>query len=332
VPEAKPVQTAEIKQPEMEVNVTPSLSAKTWSNWSVSGSFAGTIKDPSGAVVPGASITVKNAESGVETKYTTNNTGSFNAPGLLPGYYDITVQKEGFATASLPSIRLENGVHKLDAKLEAGKKTDIVEINIKAENIILENGPSVGAVIPEDTIAKLPLVNSNVLDLVKVMGGVVMTENPIFGADDTTLAGLSAANVNVQKDGVTANNTRWVTGMNTPVNLNPEMVSEFKVVVAPVDAEMGRGSGQISIGSITGKVVDESGKPVHKAIVKIANSKLSKKCETKEDGSYSISDLQPGSYDISVEKKNYQTAVLSNQSIASGSIQINVQLKPKKKK
>ena len=60
------------------------------------------------------------------------------------------------------------------------------------------------------------------------MGGVVMTENPIFGADDTTLAGLSASNVNVQKDGVTANNVRWVTGMNTPVNLNPEMIANSK--------------------------------------------------------------------------------------------------------
>jgi Ca-activated chloride channel homolog len=52
---------------------------------------------------------------------------------------------------------------------------------------------------------------------------------------------------NVQTDGVTANNVRWATGMNTPVNLNPEMVSEFRVIVSPVDSEMGRGSGQIQV-------------------------------------------------------------------------------------
>jgi hypothetical protein len=57
----------------------------------------------------------------------------------------------------------------------------------------------------------------------------------------------NAPNVNVQKDGVTANNVRWVTGMNTPVNLNPQLVSEFKLIVSPVDAEMGRGSGQIQV-------------------------------------------------------------------------------------
>jgi hypothetical protein len=75
----------------------------------------------------------------------------------------------------------------------------------------------------ESTMQKLPLANSNVKDLVKVMGGVVMTENPVFDADQTTLAGLTAANVNIQKDGVSANNARWNAGMNTPVNLSQQM-------------------------------------------------------------------------------------------------------------
>jgi hypothetical protein len=71
----------------------------------------------------------------------------------------------------------------------------------------------------ESTMQKTPLENSSVKELVKVMGGVVRTDKPIFGANDTKLAGLSAGNINVQKDGVTANHERWVTGMNTPVNL-----------------------------------------------------------------------------------------------------------------
>jgi hypothetical protein len=78
----------------------------------------------------------------------------------------------------------------------------------------------------ESTMGKLPLENSSVKDLVKVMGGVVMSDNPIFNADQTTLAGLSAANVNVQKDGVTANRSRWDQGMNSPVNLASPQISE----------------------------------------------------------------------------------------------------------
>jgi hypothetical protein len=78
-----------------------------------------------------------------------------------------------------------------------------------------------------ESTSKLPLVNSSVKDLVKTMGGVVTTENPIFGADDTTLADLSAANANVQKDGVAANNARWASGMNTPVNLSEAVRQQF---------------------------------------------------------------------------------------------------------
>ncbi len=179
---------------------------------SATGGIVGVVRDPTGALVPGASVTIKNTETNVATKYTTNNAGAFHASGLLPGFYEITVEKEGFAKNISKAIRIENGVIKLEVTLEAGKISEVVEVNIKAENIILENGSSVGMVIPQDSIARLPLVNSNVLDLVKVMGGVVMSENPIFSADDKTLAGLSAANVNVQKDGVTANNVRWVPG------------------------------------------------------------------------------------------------------------------------
>jgi hypothetical protein len=96
-------------------------------------------------------------------------------------------------------------------------------------------------------VQELPIVNSNVLSLIKVMGGVTLTESPIFGADDTQFAGVSASNVNLTRDGVTANDVRWSTGLNSPVYLNPEMVGEFKMVLAPVDAEMGRGNGQVSV-------------------------------------------------------------------------------------
>jgi hypothetical protein len=246
-PEPSPVQAAESRPPEPPVTTTPSFSGRSWLSGSGAGNIKGTIKDSSGGVVPGATVKVKNTETNVESLFKSNNTGTYNIAGLLPGNYDLYVEKEGFVTQLSKDIRVGVGQQKVDARLEAGKKTDVVEVNIKAENIVLDNGPSVGIVLPQDQIAQLPLVNSNVLDLVKVMGGVVMTDAPIFGADQTTLQGLSANNVNVQLDGVTVNNTRWVTGMKTPINLNPEQVSEFKVNVSPVDSEMGRRSGQIQV-------------------------------------------------------------------------------------
>lgn len=101
--------------------------------------------------------------------------------------------------------------------------------------------------LPEEKLTELPVVGSNVLDLMKVMGGVNMTDSPTFGADRTTFGGVSAANVNLQLDGITSNDVRWATGASAPVFLNPETVGEFKLVVSPVDAEMGRGAGQVQL-------------------------------------------------------------------------------------
>jgi hypothetical protein len=149
-------------------------------------SIKGIVKDPAGAVIPGATVTVKNTETNWKGQLATNNNGTYNVTGLQPGNYDISVEKPGFTTQLSKNIRIGVGTQTVNVKLEAGKKTDVVEVNIKAENIVLDRGRSVGMVLPEDQIAKLPLVNSNVLDLVKVMGGVVMTEHPIFGDEQST--------------------------------------------------------------------------------------------------------------------------------------------------
>jgi hypothetical protein len=214
-----------------------------------SSSITGVVTDPSDGVLQSAKVTVKNTATGVAQEQVTNNTGQYTASALQVGTYAVTAEKEGFATQTKSDVRLGAAAQlKVDFKLELGqRKTEIVEVNIATENLILESGSSIGVVLPEDKINQLPLVNSNVLDLVKVMGGVVMATDPIFSAEATTLAGLSATYVNIQKDGVTASEVRWGTGLNTPVNLNPESIGEFKVIITPVDAEMGRGSGQVQV-------------------------------------------------------------------------------------
>jgi hypothetical protein len=96
----------------------------------------------------------------------------------------------------------------------------------------------------------------------KNFGGDAMAVFQLPAGTVPSFAALgSAPNVDVKKDGVTANNVRWVTGMNTPVNLNPGMISEFKVIISPVDAEMGRGSGQIQVVTRSGGGGGGSGGP-----------------------------------------------------------------------
>ncbi len=99
------------------------------------------------------------------------------------------------------------------------------------------SGSTIGQIIPEDQIKKLPTFNNNVMDLVKQMGGTVISPS---GTDSQTYAGLPGMNVNIQRDGSTINDVRNATGYNTPVNLSPDQISEFKVIMQPVDAEMAR--------------------------------------------------------------------------------------------
>jgi hypothetical protein len=62
-----------------------------------------------------------------------------------------------------------------------------------------------------------------------------------------TFAGVSGANVNIQRDGISVNEVRYNSGIVSPSSINPEMVGEFKMVLTPVDAEMGRGAGQVQV-------------------------------------------------------------------------------------
>jgi hypothetical protein len=211
-------------------------------------SIGGSVTDATGGVLPGASITVSNVATGITQKVVANSAGVYAVPGLPVGSYKVTAEMAGFQTQAKTDVRLEALAQlKLNFELSVAARQDVIEISVATENILLESSSSVGTTLPEEKVAELPLISGNVLDLMKVMGGVNMTDSPTFGADRTTFAGISAANVNVQRDGVTVNDVRWATGANSPVFLNQELVGEFKLVIAPVDAEMGRGSGQVQV-------------------------------------------------------------------------------------
>jgi hypothetical protein len=66
------------------------------------------------------------------------------------------------------------------------------------------------------------------------------------------MAGVSARDINIQRDGISVNNERWPNGLETPTKMNPDLVGEVRMILAPVDAEMGRGNGQIQIQTRSG--------------------------------------------------------------------------------
>ena len=85
------------------------LTATAWAQSAGTGAILGSVKDPSGAVVAGADVTVKNIDTGAERKFTTTDTGRYAAPYLQPGRYEVRVRREGFAEVIRQNVVVEVG-------------------------------------------------------------------------------------------------------------------------------------------------------------------------------------------------------------------------------
>jgi hypothetical protein len=214
---------------------------------------SGTVADSSDAVVPGVTITATNNATGVVTSVVSNDAGAYSIVGLLPGSYTISGSLPGFQTQTYSNVQLGNAAQvRLNFTLQVSGVAQSVEVTIAAENLITSSSSSVGEVLPQRQVEDLPLVSNNVLDLVGVMAGVFMTNDAVFGAEQTNFAGVSARDVNVQRDGVSLNSQRWPNGLDAPTRMNPDLVGEIRLILAPVDAEMGRGNGQVQIQTRSG--------------------------------------------------------------------------------
>jgi hypothetical protein len=214
---------------------------------------SGTVADATGAVLPGVSITATNTATGVVTTVQSNNSGAYTLTGLLPGVYKISGEAPGFRAYTFSDVQLGNAAQiRLNFELQVAAAATSVEVSITAENLITSSSSSVGEVLPQKQIEDLPLLSNDVLDLIGVMGGTFLTQDKVFGAEATNFAGVSARDVNVQRDGISMNNQRWPNGLEAPTKMNPDLVGEIRMILAPVDAEMGRGNGQIQVQTRSG--------------------------------------------------------------------------------
>jgi hypothetical protein len=213
-----------------------------------SASLSGTVQDASQGVVPGAAVTAVNNDTGIKSTTTANNAGVYNFPSLPPATYKVTVAMPGFQTTTKTDVNLNAGMHaRLNFELPVAGVSTQIEISTSVQDMVLESGSSTGSVFQDKTVTDLPLMNNDLLDLVNQMGGVVKPEDTVFGNSNQTFAGVPGSQVNVQRDGVTVNEVRYMSGISAASRLNPEMVGEFKVVLSSVDAEYGRGGGQVQV-------------------------------------------------------------------------------------
>src|SRR5215470_8180124 len=219
------------------------VSKKTFAQTGNS-SVAGFVQDASGAFIPGVTVTATNTQTGVVTTVVTNESGSYNIPSLLPGIYKLSAELPGFKSRVYNDVQLgANTTGRYNFTLEVGAVNESVEVTAERTALIAESSPTIGQVLPEQQVHDLPLVSNNVLDLMKTMPGV---RGGIYSST-TTFAGISASAVNTTRDGLSVQEGRYAYGVGSTTLINPDMVGEFRVILAPVDAETGRGNGQVQI-------------------------------------------------------------------------------------
>jgi hypothetical protein len=127
------------------------------------GTISGSVKDPSGAIIVGAKITVTNTATNSAVSLTSNESGDYTVPSLQVGTYSVRVEKEGFRPAVISGITLNAATDvRADATLEVGTTTTAVEVQASALQLATENAKT-SVAVTNKLVDELPLVVSGTL-------------------------------------------------------------------------------------------------------------------------------------------------------------------------
>ena len=148
----------------------------------ITATISGTVTDPTGAVVAGATVTATNVETGVAVTQTTNTDGFYSFPELPVGKYTIDVQKAGFKAYRQTGLILDvNQAIKVDVPLQIGETSEKVEVSSSALHVDTES-TQMGEVITGKAMTDVPLETRSYTDLLGLQPGVAQTASQMTGA------------------------------------------------------------------------------------------------------------------------------------------------------
>jgi hypothetical protein len=225
--------------------------------------LSGTVTDQSGAVVPQASISVKNVDTGITRTSVTSAAGFYSVPNLLPGSYEVRASAQGFSSEVKTGFTLTVGEQQvLDFALQVGKTSQTVVVTTEAPTVELASS-SIGALVNSTTVRELPLNGRSWTDLAALQPGVsavsqIQTDFAVGGdrgnrgfGNQITVAGDRPEQNNYRLDGVSINDfNNAAPGSVLGGDLGVDAVQEFSVITSNVSAEYGRTSGGV-INAIT---------------------------------------------------------------------------------
>jgi hypothetical protein len=224
-------------------------STLAWSQ--ATAQISGTVRDQSGAVLPGVEIRVTQADTGLSRGTLTNETGSYVLPNLPLGPYRLEAVLPGFRTFLQSGIVLQvNASPVVNPVLEVGQVSEQVEVQANAA-LVETRSQGVGQVIESQRILELPLNGRNIAELIVLAGaatpgtGVANAGRDPFNPTAVSIAGGSSMSVGYSLDGATHNNPYTNLTLSMPF---PDATQEFKVETSATSAQNGlHSAGSVSL-------------------------------------------------------------------------------------
>jgi hypothetical protein len=218
----------------------------------VTGTILGTVTDTSGAVIPGATITLTNAGTGFTRTVVSDSGGEYTAPNLPTGKYKLSAELSGFKTVTLPDVDLGVDQHvRINLKLEIGTVSETITITGQSPLVQISSS-ELGTTVAEQEIKTLPLNGRNFVNLTRTVPGVVrgIPGANIDGAGSLAWRASSSFSANGQRprdnnymlDGVDNNETWLQTVVLFP---SVDAIDEFKLQTSTYSAEFGRSLGGV---------------------------------------------------------------------------------------
>lgn len=205
------------------------------------GQIIGTVKDANGAVVAGATVTIKNDVTGLTRTASTNNEGGFIVTNLQSGTYTVTVAQAGFANFEQKVILTVGSKFSVEATLRAGGVTGSVDVVGGGIAEVNTQEQQLSTVVSQKQLTELPTLTRNAYSLVGISGNASSADPSGRGAG-FAINGQRAASTSILLDGGENVDTFTASiGQSTPL----DSVGEFRVITSNFSAEYGRASGGI---------------------------------------------------------------------------------------
>src|ERR1700756_634235 len=221
------------------------------------GTILGSVTDSSGAAVPGATVTIKNVDTGLVRTVTTSDDGSYAAPELPIGNYSVSVEKAGFKLGVVTGIKVEaSSERRADVALQIGQSAQTVEVLGEELPMVESTSNTLGGIVESKIVTSLPVNGRDYQKLIFLVPGVTGSPDQITDSPGSfgifSVNGARGRSNNFLLDGTDMNdgyrndpaiNEAGVFG--TPATILPvEAIAELRVL-SNSEAEYGRSAGGV---------------------------------------------------------------------------------------